>query len=136
VTLRLHYAQLVLQAEQRTQHIGIEGGGVAFAALIDEWTRLPFGARGIDGGVNAAEACNSLVDQIAHLVVVAHVGANEGGFGAEAAEFGFQCLAFRFAASRCDDACAFLGKATAVARPMPVNAPVINTTGLLISLSS
>src|SRR5258708_2869018 len=23
---------------------------------------------------------------------------------------GFQCLAFRFAASRCDDACAFLGK--------------------------
>jgi hypothetical protein len=26
----------------------------------------------------------------------------------------------------------FLAKATAVARPMPVNAPVINTTGLLI----
>jgi hypothetical protein len=29
-----------------------------------------------------------------------------------------------------------LAKATAVARPMPVNAPVINTTGVLVSLSS
>src|SRR5260370_24127361 len=109
-TLCLHHAQLVLHAEQRAKHIGVEGGCVAFGSLLSHRSRLTFGACGIDGGVDPAEACDGLVDQTAHVVLAAHVGANESRLGTEAAEFGFQCLAFSFPAAGRDDPCAVLGK--------------------------
>jgi hypothetical protein len=96
----------VFHAQQRAEHIGVEGGRVAFDGLLSHRTRPALGARGIDGGVDPAKARNSLVDQTAHVVLVAHVGTNECHFGAEAAEFGFQRLAFGFPAARHDDGCA------------------------------
>ena len=87
-TLRLHHAQLVLHAEQRAEHVSVEGGRVAFGGLINNRARLTLGACGVDGGVDPAEPRNSLVDQTAHVVLVAHVGTDERRFGAEAAELG------------------------------------------------
>ncbi len=107
-TLRPHHAQLVLHAEQRTEHVGVEGGRVAFAGLLSHRSRPTFGARGVDGGVDPAEACDGLIDQAGHVVLAAHVGADESRLGTEAAELGFQCLAFSFPAAGRDDPCAFL----------------------------
>ena len=133
LTLRLHHAQLVLHAEQRAEHIGVEGGGVAFGGLIRDRARLAFGACGIDGGVEPAKARDSLVDQIAHVILVAHVGTDERGFGAEAAQLGLRAPCLRLPGGRTTTTFApSLAKATAVARPMPVKAPVIKTTGLLM----
>jgi hypothetical protein len=53
---------------------------------------------------------------------VAHVRQNESGFSAEATKLGFECLAFGLAA------------AGAVARPMPVRAPVMRITGAPIAV--
>src|SRR3954447_6279842 len=100
----------MLHAEQRAEHVGVEGGRVAFGGLIRDRARLALGACGIDGGVDPAKARNGLVDQIAHVVLVAHVGTDERRFGAEAAECGLQRLAFGFPAARRDDVCAILGK--------------------------
>ena len=66
----------------------------------------------------------------AHLVVVAHVGAHEFGFGAERAQFVGERLAGVVAAAGDDEAGAVAAKASAVARPMPVRAPVIENDGL------
>ena len=99
LTLRLHDAQLVLHAEQGAEHIGIEGGCVALGGLLGYRARLAFGARGIDGGVDPAKASDGLVDQTAHVVLVAHIGTDEDRIGAETAELGFQCLAFGFPAA-------------------------------------
>ena len=82
VTLRLHHAQLVFHAQQRAQHIGVEGGRVAFGGLVNDRARPAFGARGIDGGVDPAKARYSLIDQTAHVILMAHVGTNERRFGA------------------------------------------------------
>ncbi len=110
LTLRLHDAQLVLHAEQRAEHIGIEGGGVALGGLLGHRARLAFGAGGVDGGIETAEACDGLVDQIADVVLAADVGADESRLGTEAAELGFERVALRFPAAGDDDVRALLGK--------------------------
>ena len=61
---------------------------------------------------------------------MAHVGADERGLRAEAAELGLERLAFGLAAAGNDDGRALFGEGEAVARPMPVSAPVMRTTGL------
>jgi hypothetical protein len=71
---------------------------------------LPFGARGVDGGVDPAKASDGLVDQSAHVVLAAHIGTDEDGIGAEVAELGFQCLTFSFPAAGRDDGCAIFGE--------------------------
>jgi hypothetical protein len=60
--LCLHHAQLVLHAEQRAKHIGVEGGCVAFGSLLSHRSRPTFGACDIDGGIDSAKARDSLVD--------------------------------------------------------------------------
>jgi hypothetical protein len=84
--LRLHHAQLVLHAEQRAEHVSVEGGRVAFSGLINYRAWLALCACGVDGGVDPAKPLNSLVDQAAHVVLVAHVGTDERRFHAEAPE--------------------------------------------------
>jgi len=55
-------------------------------------------------------------------------------FGAEAAQFGGQPLPGFLAATGNDNAAAFRREARAAARPMPVNAPVIKTTGYFMAM--
>ena len=78
--------------------------------LIQDRARLALGACGVDGGVDPAEACDGLVDQAAYVVLAAHIGTDESRLGTEAAELGFQRLAFSFPAARRDDGCAIFGK--------------------------
>jgi hypothetical protein len=46
---------------------------------------MAFGSGVIDGGVEPTEPCDRLIDQLAHLVIVAHIGADEFRLGAEGA---------------------------------------------------
>src|SRR5216684_3799503 len=108
--LRRHHAQLMFQAEQHAEHIGVEGGGVALGGLIDDQARLALGTGIVDGGIDPAEAGHGLIDQVAHLVFVTDVGLDERGFGAQAAKFGLESLAFGLPAAGDDEAGAVLGE--------------------------
>src|SRR5260370_38890081 len=109
-TLRLHHAQLVLHAEQRAKHIGVEGGCVGLGRLLGHRAGLAFGAGRVDGRVQAAKPRHGPIDQTADFVVMTNVGLDEGGLGAEAAKFGFEGFAFRVPAAGDDDAGALLGE--------------------------
>jgi hypothetical protein len=108
--LRLHDPQLVLEAQQRAKHIGVEHRRVAVRRLLGDRPRLALGAGIIDGDVEPAEAGDGVIDQAAHILFVAHVGLDEGGLRAERMELGFQRLAFGLAAAGGDDGCAVLGE--------------------------
>src|SRR4029077_379960 len=69
---------------------------------------LSFCAGRVDGRVQTAEAGHCLIDQIADFVVITDVRLDEGGFGAEAAELGFEGFVFRVPAA--GDARALLGE--------------------------
>jgi hypothetical protein len=69
-----------------------------------------------------------------NLVIVAYVRLNEGCVSAQATRLGFERPSLCLPAAGHDGTGAFLGEATAVARPMPVRPPVITTTGLLMFL--
>ena len=80
--------QLVLHAEQGAEHIGVEGGGIAVGRLLGNRAGVAFGAGVVDGGVEPTEARDRLIDQLAHIVFVAHVGTDELGLRAERAKLG------------------------------------------------
>ena len=100
----------MLHAEQHAEHVGVEGSGVTLGGLLGDRPGLAFGAGIVDGDIEAAEAGDGLVDQVPHVVLVAHIGANEFRLRAERAEFGDQRLAGVVAAAGDDDAGAFAGK--------------------------
>jgi hypothetical protein len=49
-----------------------------------------------------------MINETAHIVLMAHVGADEFGFGTQLAEFGFQLATLLFAPAGNDDASSFL----------------------------
>jgi hypothetical protein len=81
--------------------------------------------------IETAKPRDLLVDQGADVIVLADVGVDELGFRTERAQFFNERLAGLITPATTTFA-PFLAKATAAARPMPVKAPVINTTGLLV----
>ena len=87
VTLAKHYPQLMLHTEQRAEDVGVEGGRVALPGLLRHRTGLAFGAGVIDGYIQATEAGYGLIDQVAHIIFVPHVGAPIFGLRAEGSEF-------------------------------------------------
>ena len=125
-----HHPQLMLHAEERAEHIGIERRGVAVGGLLRHRAGLAFGAGAVDGRIQTTEARDGLIHEVARIVFAAHVGMDELGFGAEARN----SMANACPASSCRpetmSRLPSLAKARAAARPMPVNAPVIKTTGL------
>ena len=84
----------MLEAEQGTEDVGVEGGCVALGGLIDDEARLPFGAGDVDGRIEAAESGHCLVDQTSDFFVVPYVGLHENGLRAEPLQFDFEGLAF------------------------------------------
>jgi hypothetical protein len=84
--------------------------------------------------IETAKPCDGLVDRVADFLAAANVGLDEDGFGTQAAQLGFESLALRFPAAETRRLAPSFVKARAVARPMPVSAPVIKTTGLFIAL--
>jgi hypothetical protein len=85
--LRLHYAHLILHAEQHTEYIGVESGGAALRGLFRHRTDLAFGAGVVDRHIKSAEAGYGLVEQVTDLLFVANVGVDKFTFDAETAEF-------------------------------------------------
>src|SRR5271167_192021 len=85
--LRQHHAQLVLHAEQRAEYVGVESRSIAFGGLLRDGAGLAFGTGVVDGNIEAAEALDGLIDQLAHIVVTAHVGAPILRLSADVAEF-------------------------------------------------
>ena len=127
--LRQHHAHLMLHAEQGPEHVSIEGCRVGLGGLLRDGPPLPSVAGVVDGNVQTAEALQRLIDQVADIVFMAHVGAPILRLRAEPAKFSDELLTGFVAASGHHDAAPSRAKAIAVARPMPVRAPVINTTG-------
>jgi hypothetical protein len=105
-----HHSQLVLHAQQRAEHVGVEGRRIALGGLVDHWAGLALRAGTVDRDVESPEALDRLIDEMAHLVFAPDVGLDEGGLRAERAELGFERLAFDFAAAGSDDGGAVLGK--------------------------
>ena len=108
--LRLHHAHLMLHAEQHAEHVGIESGRVALGCLLRHRTGLAFGAGVVDGHVKPAEAGHGLVDQVAHVVFMANVGADEFSLHAAGAELLGQGMSLLVAAAGDDNPGALLGE--------------------------
>src|SRR6266851_6826562 len=97
----------MLHTQQRAEHVGVEGRCVALGTLRRYGARFAFSAGSIDGHIQATKPCDRLVNQAAHLVLVAHIGAKKLGFGSQLAEFSNQLLALGVVPARSNDASAF-----------------------------
>jgi hypothetical protein len=87
------FAQLMLHAEQRPEDVGIEGGGIGIGGLLRHRTGLAFGPGVVDRYVQATEARDGPIDQVPHLILVAHIGTEELSLSAERAQLSHQFLA-------------------------------------------
>ena len=67
--LRLHHAQLMLHAQQRAEHVGVKGGGVALSGLIGYRTGNAFSSRIVNRHIQSTEPRDSLIDQSANLIL-------------------------------------------------------------------
>src|ERR1700687_3934440 len=105
-----HHTKLVLEAEQRPQHVGIERGGITLSGLVDDQAGLPFGTGDVDRYVEVAEAGHGLVDQAADFVIVTDISLDEDGFRAELLQFDFEGLALGRAATGNNQTSATFGK--------------------------
>ena len=85
--LRRHHAQLVLQAEQDTEDVGIESRCVGFERLPGDRAGRAFGSCVVDGDIEAPKSRNGAVYKAAHIVLVTNVGLNKLRFGGERAYF-------------------------------------------------
>jgi hypothetical protein len=124
----------MLHAEQRAEHVGVEGGGIRVGGLLRHRARLAFGAGVVDRCVQAAEARDGPIDQFPHVVLVANVGAEEFDFSAECTQLSRELLAGLLVATGDNDAVAFPRERKSRRAPIPVSAPVIKTTGVSITL--
>ena len=105
--LLLHDPHLVLHAEHRPEHIGIECGGKAVAGLFRHRPKLALGACVVDCGVEPAEPRDGPIHQRADIIVVADIGVDELRLRAEIAQFGGKCLAGILVTTGYDDARTF-----------------------------
>src|SRR6266550_5760569 len=83
----------MLQAQQRAQHVGVEGGRVALSGLLSYRAGLAFGTSIVDGHVQVAKPLDGPINQTAHIVFVAHVGADVFSLHAKRTQFSSHGLA-------------------------------------------
>jgi hypothetical protein len=83
----------VLHAQDHAENICVERRGIAFRRLVCDRAGLALGAGIVHRDIQAPEALDRPIDETADIVVFAHIGLHEFGFGAERAEFANQCLA-------------------------------------------
>jgi hypothetical protein len=77
----------MLHAQQRAEHVGVQGRSIALGRLRRYGARFAFSTGSIDGHIQATKPCDRLVYQAAHLALVAYIGAQKLGFGSQLAEF-------------------------------------------------
>ena len=126
---RLHDAHFVLHAQDHAENIRVERRGIAFRGLVRDRANLAFGAGIVHGDIETAKPCDGLVDESADVIFLADVGVDELGLRTERAQLLDERLAGVITPTGTTTFAPFLAKATAAARPMPVRAPVIKTTG-------
>jgi hypothetical protein len=124
----------VLEAQHRAKNIGVEDRPVAVRGLTAQRAGLAFGARIVDRDIETPETRDRTVDEVAHVVFFSDIGADEFRLGAGTTKLGDKLAARLVMTARNDDAL-LRAKANAVARPIPVSAPVIRTTGGFMRLS-
>src|SRR5205807_7822362 len=86
----------------------VEGGSVAFGGLLCYRARFAFGAGVIDSHIQTTKPGHGLIDQLAHIVFVAHIGPHKFSFRAEFPEFANQILSFFIMSPRNNNGCALL----------------------------
>jgi len=106
VPLRQHHPELVLHAEQRAEHVGLEGGVVALGRLLGHRPRFAFGPGVVHGRIEPTEASDGRIDQVPHVVLAADVGTQELGLSTELTELGDQPTTVVVVTTRHDDASA------------------------------
>jgi hypothetical protein len=74
----------------RAEHVGIERSGIGLGGLLGQRAGLAFGTSVVDGDIQATKALDRLVEEIAHVVLAADIGAHEFRFGAKSAQFSDQ----------------------------------------------
>ena len=104
----LHHAQLVLHAEQRAENVRVEGRGITFCRLLGDRARLALGAGIVDCNIEAAEAGDGPIDEIAYLFLVTDVGGDEFRVRAKRLQLGREPLANILASASDDETRAFL----------------------------
>src|SRR6202047_4504493 len=72
--LRQHHSQLMRHAEQSPEDVSVKGCRIALCGLLRYETAASFSRSVVDGHIQAAEARDGLIDQVTHIVFVAHVG--------------------------------------------------------------
>ena len=72
--LNLHHSQLVFQAENRAEHVGLKGRRVTLGSLFRQRAGLTFRAGVVHCHVQSAEPLDRLVDQEAYIRLLAHIG--------------------------------------------------------------
>src|SRR5713226_3879501 len=102
----------MLQAQERAEHIGLEGSQVTVSRLLRHGAGLSFGTRVVDGYVQPTEARDGLIDQAANIVLVAHVGLHVFSLRAKRTQLFGQSLARLVAAAGDNDAGTFMSERT------------------------
>src|SRR5712671_1691488 len=131
--LSLHDAHFVLHAQDHAENIRVERRGIAVRGLVRDRTNPAFGAGIVHRDIETAKPCDGLVDQSARTSSSLRTSALMNS-ASEPKERSSLTSALPASSRRpaTTTFAPFLAKATAQARPMPVKAPVINTTGLFI----
>jgi hypothetical protein len=122
----------VLHAQDHAENIRVERRGIGFRGLVRDGANPAVGASIVDRDIETAKLCDGPVDQSADLILVADVGVDELKERRSSAS----ALPASSRRPATTTFAPFLANATAVARPMPVSAPVIRITGLSIFNSS
>ena len=106
----LHDAQLVLHAEQRAEHVGLERGGKAFRGLVRDRTARAFGAGVVHGDIETTKPRDGLIDHVEGVILLAHVGVDELSLRTEGAQFIDERLAGLLTPASDDDFCSLPGE--------------------------
>src|SRR5271155_2460139 len=125
----------MFHAQQGAEDVGIEGGRIAFGGLLRYETAPPLSRGVVDGNIEATKARDGLIDQVAHIVI-GRTSARQ--YSASTPSSRSSATNFWPTSSRRPETAIRApsrAKAIAVARPMPVKAPVIKTTGVFMTYS-
>src|SRR5271165_255789 len=130
-----HSPNLVLHAQKHTKHICVEDGVIVLGGYIGNRTGSALGASVIDGNIEATETSDGLATRFltssSCRTSVRRNSASVPSLRSSVASL-WPSSSCRPETTTRAPSCA---KARAVARPMPVSAPVISTVGVFVLMS-
>ncbi|MNZ92548.1 hypothetical protein D3C78_1115760 [compost metagenome] len=97
-----HDAHFMLQAQERSERIGVERGGIRIHCLLHDRTPCAFKACAVDGNIQTTKARNAEIHKLGHLFFVAHIRLNEFGLRTHGLQLRYQLSSCNCIASRND----------------------------------